>query len=927
MEKETNKKGKQNKFVETNINNIIYNDLQFAPSIYQSNIFDFMLHGQGNAVVKATAGSGKTSTIVNAIRLIPKKLRCLFIAFNKEIVKELERKLNGISNVEVKTVHSLGLLMIRRNFTEIIEIDQYKYKTFIKKNIGSLSDIETKGFNKREYEQYIDNIIELVDLGRLNLCQCEKELLVVIERHDISILDDECDVVLKVLKWGSENIITIDFTDMVWLPYELSLKPVGLQYDWILADEIQDFSPSHRELFLRCFKRGTRFIGVGDENQCQPSGTKISMGNDTLKNIEDVEIGDKVISYFDKTKCHYKGYNNSKYADKVVAINKRIVNNTIKITTENGLTSEYTYEHLTYAKFNRIKTKGAYALYLMCNENGMYRIGKTQLFNDHSNYGFGLKCRMRNEACYKAWILQIFPSEKEARMNEIYYSTLFSIPQIVFKQERCGSTYFNDVDIVSLYNRIGDLTENVSKCLKHFNKLYNHPFCINDNSDKHSREYMSSYAACNLFSDYMDVNIYDINNVHLRTHGSKYKSYNIVKGRYVNISKLEILSDEKTVYSLEIENNHNYVADGILTHNCLYSFAGSSPESFKKLQELPNTTTFPLSISYRCAKNIVKYANSIVPSMEHKAEAEDGVVIHNAHISDIQNGDMVLCRNKMPLIKLYMRFLRMGIKSFVRGQDIGVNLLKMVSNTDKQELNTSLTNDGVFVRLYEKLFDIRNKLMIKRGLDIDDATFSDLVMNVYDSIKALETLSEGITTAAELSLRINNVFTSDGEGICLSTIHKAKGLEADNVYILCRTLMPSKMAKKDWEIEQEQNITYVAYTRAKKKLAFVSEKEVSPSAAMIDTNVARTELAYIEKTISKFTGKIPITEMTDVEASEYAIKNITELKPIQETNSVKLNDKANDTIEEVSDADLLKELLGVVKKKGGMKKLKEFLNN
>ena len=66
--------------------------LEFTPSKYQENIFDFIQHGVGNVVVEACAGSGKTSTLVKAISLIPENKRILFCAFNKEIVKELQTK-------------------------------------------------------------------------------------------------------------------------------------------------------------------------------------------------------------------------------------------------------------------------------------------------------------------------------------------------------------------------------------------------------------------------------------------------------------------------------------------------------------------------------------------------------------------------------------------------------------------------------------------------------------------------------------------------------------------------------------------------------------------------------------------------------------------------------------------------------------------
>ncbi|MGL5936651.1 MAG: 3'-5' exonuclease, partial [Cetobacterium sp.] len=60
-----------------------------------------------------------------------------------------------------------------------------------------------------------------------------------------------------------------------------------------------------------------------------------------------------------------------------------------------------------------------------------------------------------------------------------------------------------------------------------------------------------------------------------------------------------------------------------------------------------------------------------------------------------------------------------------------------------------------------------------------------------------------------------------GKGVQLSTVHKAKGLEADSVYILDHDLMPLQWAVKPWEIEQEKNIKYVAVTRAKSKLVYM----------------------------------------------------------------------------------------------------------
>lgn len=258
----------------------------------------------------------------------------------------------------------------------------------------------------------------------------------------------------------------------------------------------------------------------------------------------------------------------------------------------------------------------------------------------------------------------------------------------------------------------------------------------------------------------------------------------------------------------------------------LYSFASSDPESFKRLKELPNTTSLPLSISYRCAKNIVDFAQKIVPTIEANNDGREGQIKYDVPLEDIKDGDMVLCRNNAPLMQVYVDFIKKGKKCFIRGKDIGLNLKNMVKRTGIEVLNKSLQEDGVFARLYDTLFDMINEVVSKYNVTYYDAVESAAVANRLDMIKALEILSDDINTATELIEKINNIFSDrKSGGISLSTIHKAKGLEADNVYIACKHLMPSSRAKKDWEIRQEYNLMYVAYTRAKNILGFIDDKE------------------------------------------------------------------------------------------------------
>lgn len=954
---------------------------EFIPSKYQQDIFDFIQHGNGNAVIEALAGSGKSTTIVNGVKLIPSTCNALFIAFNKEIVKELEKKLEGIKNVQVKTLHSLGYLMIRRNLGTNIEIDEYKYRTFIKKNIKQLSSADFNKMTIKLIQQYTDNVIQLCDFGRYNLAQCEKDLLKVSARHDIAIIDDECDVVLKALKWGKENTSSIDFTDMVWLPYELSLNPIGLQYDYIFIDECfpyeQRISTTYGKLkigdlynrfinnkplplvksfneetqkfenkkILNVFNRGERdlieiIVGGKRKIKCTPNERFLTLNG--YQYISDLKIGDYLLS---STKHQpYHGFLNS---DQLDLFKVSIIGDGSLSKISNGVFR---------CKFVHEKEQKEY-LEWKCNmfnkDINEIKYLKNNGFSKKPAYSFSTLgyCISENDLDKKGIINKL--TIKQLAIN---YQDNGSYDK--HGNMRLYSCVHNEELIDLLINKIKSFgIEDVSKHTSKSSTSDKKYFYINIGVK-------GSYKLSEMFAPYihqcLQYKIHDDFKHLVNTY--KWDNSSSELGG-MPITSMKMLSKKEIVYDIEVEDNHNFIItsgswntksetnnEGFIVHNCqdlnaaqrelflrcfrrgtrflavgdkkqcIYSFAGSDSESFVKLQNLPNTTTLPLPISYRCPKKVVNLANQFVNTMEYRDGAPDGEIVYNVSIKDIHDGDMVLCRTKMPLIKLYMRYLRMGVKSYIRGQDIGLNLLRMVDKTEQITLNVSLQKDGVFARLYDDLFEERNRLMIKRGMDLEDATLSNQIMNKYDSIKALEILAEGLTSAKELHGRIENVFAENADGVCLSTIHKAKGLEANNVYILCKTLMPSKLATQDWEKEQEQNLMYVAYTRAKYKLGFVSETEISPSAGMVDPSAALTELNYIENKICKLLNKTPQVIMDATEVAQYNLKNATVIEK-KETNHIEISSKNN----EDSDSETMKRLLELIKKKGGIEKFEKFL--
>ena len=97
---------------------------------------------------------------------------------------------------------------------------------------------------------------------------------------------------------------------------------------------------------------------------------------------------------------------------------------------------------------------------------------------------------------------------------------------------------------------------------------------------------------------------------------------------------------------------------------------------------------------------------------------------------------------------------------------------------------------------------------------------------VRDQAETLRVLAEGVASVRELETRIEALFTDDGLGaqnvITCSSVHKAKGLEADRVFVLRDTLSGfGKKLPTPAQLREEANIEYVAITRAKSVLAWV----------------------------------------------------------------------------------------------------------
>jgi DNA helicase-2/ATP-dependent DNA helicase PcrA len=250
----------------------------------------------------------------------------------------------------------------------------------------------------------------------------------------------------------------------------------------------------------------------------------------------------------------------------------------------------------------------------------------------------------------------------------------------------------------------------------------------------------------------------------------------------------------------------------------IYGFRGADSRAMARIRERFECKVMPLSITYRCAAAIVREAQKLVPHIEARPNAPEGIVqTLRTFAGSFLNPrtDMVVCRNTAPLVKLAYGLIAQRIPVKVLGRDIGKGLTTLIKGLKPTSMGD----------LYEKLDQWENQER-EAALKAKQESRAESISDKAECIRAVAS-GTGALNVADLIASIEALFSDDtekGGKVILCTVHKAKGLEAERVFILNRFLMPSKWAKQDWEIEQERNIEYVAITRAKMALYYIHDK-------------------------------------------------------------------------------------------------------
>lgn len=260
----------------------------------------------------------------------------------------------------------------------------------------------------------------------------------------------------------------------------------------------------------------------------------------------------------------------------------------------------------------------------------------------------------------------------------------------------------------------------------------------------------------------------------------------------------------------------------------IYEFRGASSKHLERLAKMNGASMHELVVNYRSKSNLVDFTNQFVNGIRNRLK-------HTSIIANqTENGTIRLIRYRSGnlITPLVQDLLKAGLS--------GTTCVLTKKNEEALQITGLLLKNGLQAKLIQtndrfslfNLAEIRyffNRLNLDKDVFVisDDkweeakrdlnnrfrsSTRLDICLNM---IRYFETTNPKQKFKSDLEVfiresRLEDFFNTHGETIFVSTIHKAKGKEFDNVFLMLENF--------DAATDAAQRQLYVAMTRAKQNL-------------------------------------------------------------------------------------------------------------
>lgn len=277
-------------------------------------------------------------------------------------------------------------------------------------------------------------------------------------------------------------------------------------------------------------------------------------------------------------------------------------------------------------------------------------------------------------------------------------------------------------------------------------------------------------------------------------------------------------------------------------NQAIYSFAGGNAKSCALIPKLyAPVKEFDLPVNYRCPQSHLRKVNKEfnIP-IKPRPDAPEGTikVIDKMDIKKyVHAGDMVISRKNKWLSDVILDLAIHGIPVYMEDKEMVDQVKKLVANQKAnslyelknklnkiiQKYNTQL--EKIIKRDTEKAEEDTKKMLevIDTNSRIDNVNFVRAILSHYSSQSANK-YSKPSDFSAYIDVLLNTKSASHCVRIC--SVHKAKGLEAPQTFVLNEAKVCIDK-RNSWEQnEQEKNLSYISITRAQENLFLVKETDV-----------------------------------------------------------------------------------------------------
>ncbi|HLY11305.1 MAG TPA: UvrD-helicase domain-containing protein, partial [Planctomycetota bacterium] len=531
---------------------------------------------EGPVLVLAGAGSGKTRVITCRIaHLLAKKVSArniLAMTFTNKAAREMRERVAGLvgaataKELTVSTFHSFCVRVLRehaetlglsKSFTICDDSDQL---TAVK---GAL----------REMRIAEAAVHPRAALSKISLF---KSRLVTPVQALAAAEDDWEDLVARTYRAYNDHLKrsrTVDFDDLLLLVGELLEKhpEVGRKYQdryrYVMVDEYQDTNGPQYEILKHIAGKHRNLCVVGDDDQCLVAGTLVSMADGSRKPIEQVRVGDQVRS------SHGCGEFRAARVSRTFATHR--AGEGVAIRLRSGKSIAGTPEHTHFAGYRP-----------GCDPEGP---GPRSRPSSPRTVAVTLCGDRRGASPLHCLSIAGTDARGRAELQSLGYSVRAGRRDPRSWRFECVTGDFGTIHQV-----VSDLGKRLDG-----NPILRARLGADDSgiAESQSLPFVPASAVKRGMAMFSGDGGYEI------------------------VDRVDRIALDEPVYDLDVERTHNFIANGIVTHNSIYGWRGADVRKILHFEkDFPGATVIRLETNYRSTEQILAAANAVIRNNKSRHE-------------------------------------------------------------------------------------------------------------------------------------------------------------------------------------------------------------------------------------------------------------------------------------------------------------------